>query len=73
MKTLISIFAVTLALAFTGPAFAGDDRRKDRGRLREGRWHVGCYDQNVRREKDVSLPFFHGAKGRRLRSAPFLL
>jgi hypothetical protein len=24
LKTLISIFAVTLALAFTGPAFAGD-------------------------------------------------
>ena len=24
MKTLISIFAVTLALAFAGPAFAGD-------------------------------------------------
>ena len=24
MKTFISIFAVTLALAFTGPAFAGD-------------------------------------------------
>ena len=24
MKTLISIFAVTLALAFTGPAFAAD-------------------------------------------------
>jgi hypothetical protein len=24
MKTLISIFAVTLALAFTGPAFAQD-------------------------------------------------
>ncbi len=24
MKALISIFAVTLALAFTGPAFAGD-------------------------------------------------
>jgi hypothetical protein len=24
MKTLISILAVTLALAFTGPAFAGD-------------------------------------------------
>ena len=24
MKTIISIFAVTLALAFTGPAFAGD-------------------------------------------------
>jgi hypothetical protein len=24
MKTLISIFAVTLALAFTCPAFAGD-------------------------------------------------
>jgi hypothetical protein len=24
MKTLISIFAVALALAFTGPAFAGD-------------------------------------------------
>ena len=24
MKTLISAFALTLALAFTGPAFAGD-------------------------------------------------
>jgi hypothetical protein len=24
MKTLISMFAVALALAFTGPAFAGD-------------------------------------------------
>ena len=24
MKTLISVFAVTLALAFTGPAFAQD-------------------------------------------------
>jgi hypothetical protein len=24
MKTLFSIFAITLALAFTGPAFAGD-------------------------------------------------
>jgi hypothetical protein len=24
MKTLLSIFAVTLGLAFTGPAFAGD-------------------------------------------------
>jgi hypothetical protein len=24
MKTLISIFALALALAFTGPAFAGD-------------------------------------------------
>ena len=24
MKTILSIFALTLALAFTGPAFAGD-------------------------------------------------
>ena len=24
MKTVLSIFALTLALAFTGPAFAGD-------------------------------------------------
>jgi hypothetical protein len=24
MKTLVSTFALTLALAFTGPAFAGD-------------------------------------------------
>ena len=24
MKTLISVFALALALAFTGPAFAGD-------------------------------------------------
>jgi len=28
MKTLISIFAVTLALAFTGPAFAGASAAK---------------------------------------------
>ena len=47
MKTLISIFAMTLALAFTGPAFAGAARRKDRGRLREGWWHVECYHQHV--------------------------
>ena len=28
MKTLISIFALTLAIAFTVPAFAGDDAAK---------------------------------------------
>ncbi|MGB6441022.1 MAG: hypothetical protein WBE89_17225 [Methyloceanibacter sp.] len=28
MKTLISIFAVTLALAFTAPAFAAEDVTK---------------------------------------------
>ena len=44
MKILIATFAMTLALAFSGPVFAGADRRKDRGRLREGGWHMERYD-----------------------------
>jgi hypothetical protein len=48
------------------------DRRKERGRLREGWRHMGCYDQHVRREKDVGQPsLWHITKGRRLRLAPF--
>ena len=55
MKTLLSIFALTLAIAFTSPAFAGDvTAAKDRGRLRKGRRHVECCDQDVRKKKDVS-------------------
>ena len=48
MKILISIFAMTLALAFTGPAFAGAAAAKTAGPLHEGWWHVGCCDQHVR-------------------------
>ena len=37
MKILIATFAVTLALAFTGPAFAGNVKAaKDRVRLQDG-------------------------------------
>jgi hypothetical protein len=47
------------------------DRRKDGGRLREGRRYVECYDQHVRREKDVSpQSLWHITIGRRLPSAP---
>jgi hypothetical protein len=44
MKTLISIFALTLALAFTVPAFAGDvtAAKKGRGAMPEGRRQLGC-------------------------------
>ena len=57
MKTLLSIFALTLAFVFTGPAFTGPTftglaftnfslrvglaTRQDRGRLHHGEWHVG--------------------------------
>ena len=36
MRILILIFALALAIAFTGPAFAGDVTAGDRGRLPEG-------------------------------------
>ena len=73
MKTLISMLAMALALAFAGPSFAQDvTNREDCRRLRQSRWSMGCCDQYVRREKDVSvIVCFHAAKGRRLRSAPF--
>ena len=41
MKTLISIFAVTLALAFTGPAFAGmakTAKTQSDCRMADGHW-----------------------------------
>ena len=45
MKTLLSIFALTLALAFTGPAFtgpvfAGDvkDAKSEQDCVRDGTW-----------------------------------
>jgi hypothetical protein len=54
MKGLVSILALALTLAFTGPAFAGDDRSQDRSRLLEGWRRVGCCDQHVRSEEAVS-------------------
>ena len=44
MKTLIATFAMTLALALFRPGLRRSDRRKDRGRLREGGWHMERYD-----------------------------
>ena len=42
MKVLISIFAMAIALAITGPAFAGPGSTiTNIGRLREGRQSVG--------------------------------
>ena len=53
MKALISTLAVVLALAFTGPAFAGDVSTA-KTEAEQGGWrHVGCCDQYVLREEDV--------------------
>jgi hypothetical protein len=38
MKTLISIFAVTLALAFTVPAFGGDEETAEQCQKDGGTW-----------------------------------
>jgi hypothetical protein len=38
MKTFISIFAVTLALAFTVPAFAGDTAAQEQCQKDGGNW-----------------------------------
>ena len=38
-----------------GPPSREIEGCKDRGRLHEGRWHLECYDEYVRREKDVIL------------------
>ena len=57
MKGLVSILALAIALAFTGPAFAGGGRpdgRKDRSRLHEGWRRVGCCNERVRSEEAVS-------------------
>ena len=74
MKTFISILAVTLALAFTGPAFAGNvkaAKTESDCRMADGQWDKM---NKVRREKDVSLTVaLNGTKGRRLRSALFLV
>ena len=54
MKILISIFALdTSHLPLQVQPSRETDRGKDRGRLREGRRHLGCCDQNVRREKAI--------------------
>ena len=57
MKTLLSIFALTLALAFTGPAFAGDvtAAKTEADCVKAGgTWNATT--KHVRREKDVILP-----------------
>jgi hypothetical protein len=65
--------APSVGFGWRRPSLRGRcDRRKDRGRLREGGWHVECYDQDVRREKDVTRSFSaFTLEGRRLRSALF--
>ena len=56
MKTLVSTFALALALAFTGPAFAGDvTTAKNARRLRESWRHVGCSSLQVFGEAAVTL------------------
>ena len=55
MKILVSTFALALGLAFTGPAFAGTSPGEERRGLREGWWHVGCSNLQVRAEATVTL------------------
>ena len=54
MKTFISIFVVTLALAFTGPAFAGDvkNAKSEQDCVRDGgTWNDTT--KNLLHEQDV--------------------
>ena len=73
MKGLVSILALALALAFTGPAFLGGrpDGRKDRSRLHEGWRRVGCCNERVRSEEAVSRSVGIFLIGRRLGRRPF--
>ena len=75
MKTLISIFAVTLALAFAGPTFAQDVKTaKTAADCAKAGGVLGCRYQHVLREEDVIPPSLRMVtKGRWLRSAPFAL
>ena len=44
MKILVSTFALALALAFTGPAFAGDvTQAKNAADCEKAGGHVGCF------------------------------
>ena len=55
MKTLISTFALALALAFTAPAFAGDvTAAKTAADCEKARRHVGCANFQVLGESPVS-------------------
>ena len=72
MKILISTFAVALALAFTGPAFAGATAAKTEADCAKagGTWNATT--KMCEEKKMLSYPFaLNGTKGRRLRSAPF--
>ena len=75
MKTLISTHAVALALAFTGPAFAGGGdptaaKTEADCTTAGGVWDV-C-DEQVRSEEAVTIVASHVTKkGHRPRSAPF--
>ena len=73
MKALISALAVGSSVSLHRPSLCRRDRSQDRSRLQEGWRHVGCCDQHVLREEDVSERFETSAMGRRLRSAPFFI
>ena len=55
MKTLISTFVVALAMAFTGPAFAGDvSKATTEAECKEAGGLLGCGCEKVLREGNVS-------------------
>ena len=61
MKTLVSILALGLVVAFSAPAFAGTT--KDASRVYEGRHALGCLCKEVHQGHVMQ-------RGRQLRSAP---
>ncbi len=74
MKTLVSMFALALALAFTGPAFAGDvTAAKNQADCEKagGAWDAAT--NKCSEKKMINKPAIGLCKGRRLfhKSAPF--
>ena len=54
MKTLVSVLAVAVALAFTGPAFAAGDVTKAKTAAECAKAGGICRHQHMHSEKDVS-------------------
>ena len=72
MKGLVSILALALALAFTGPAFAGASAAKTEADCTKagGVWDAAT-NTCAEKKPQAVVRLFHGSEGRRLRPAPY--